>query len=102
MLIRTEAAVNKFNLAGDFTATTIATSLSAADAVAQVREAMNQAREQVNIPLFAVIDVDAGGHYPIGTVFDYIGAYGAVMNDVGSEYTTQNSNISILHIKKGS
>jgi hypothetical protein len=102
MLIRTEAAVNKFNLAGDFTATTIATSLSEADAIAQVREAMNQAREQVNIPLFAVIDVDTGGDYAIGTVFDYIGAYGAVMNDVGYEYTTQNSNISILHIKKGS
>lgn len=102
MLKRTEAAVNKFNLAGDFSRGTDGTGLSGPEAVAQVREAMNQAREQVNIPLFAVIDVDSGGEYPVGTVFDYIGAYGAVMNDIGDEYTTQNSNISILHIKKGS
>lgn len=103
MLKRTEAAVNKFNLAGDFQKTGGEGAHGTSPiASALVQEAMNQAREQANIPLLAIIDVDSGGDYAVGTTFDYIGAYGAVMNDAGYEYTIQNSSIDMIQIKKGS
>jgi hypothetical protein len=102
-LAHTEAAVNRFNLAGDasFTGTNAATSARASSLAQDLQQ---DSWENSNIPLFAVIDVDAGGDYPVGTAFDYIGVYGAGMAPVSgiSSYMTQNSNIEMIQIKKGS
>jgi hypothetical protein len=99
----TEAAVNRFNLAGDatFTGTNPA---SNANAESLAEELKQDSHENTNIPLFAVIDVDTGGDYAVGTSFDYIGVYGAAMAPVTGTagYTIQNSNIEMIQIKKGS